>query len=155
MPQTYAIEIKDVRPERVMSIRTRVPRDGMAACLRDGFGELNGYLQRAGVSPAGPQLAIYHELGDVEADVELCVPVREPLGGAGRVVPRELPDATVVSTIHAGPYETEADAYVALTRWMEEHGHGPAGPRREVYLVGPADTADPSEYRTAIVWPVH
>jgi effector-binding domain-containing protein len=151
----YLIEVKDYPAQSVASVRGRTTLAEVGGFMEEAYGELFGYLGERGVSPAGPPLAVYHgEAGEEDLEIEACVPVSEPLLARGRVAVRELAAVTVASTLHSGPYDEEKAAYRALLTWMEEHGHGPAGPPRELYLVSPGDTDDPAEYRTEIAWPI-
>jgi effector-binding domain-containing protein len=141
----------------VVSVRGRATPEDVGSFVERAFDELFGYLGELDVLPAGPPLAVYHGGGaeDTSLDVEACVPVSQAVLPRGRIAVHELAAATVAATLHSGPYEEERPAYRALLTWMEEHGHGPAGPPRELYLVNPGDTDDPAEYRTEIAWPIH
>jgi effector-binding domain-containing protein len=55
---------------------------------------------------------------------------------------------------YTGAYESSMDVYVALDKWISEHGYMVAGPLTEVYLKGPGDNVKPEEYLTEIQFEV-
>jgi len=153
----YAVRTKELVPQQVLSIRLRTRLASLGMDAPRAFGEMIAHLGRAQAHPAGPLFALYHgpEFDEEDLDVEWCVPVSRPVSGQGRMSGRELPSSTVAYTLHAGPYDAVGPvAYVALQRWMQEHGHESDGPPREVYLVGPCQAADPAAYRTELQWPI-
>ena len=87
-------------------------------------------------------------------DLEVGLPVSEPIEPAGRVVPSTIPGGTVATTVHRGRYEDVGRAYRALGEWVQEHGHQTAGPPRETYLVGPEQVQDLGALRTEVSWPI-
>jgi effector-binding domain-containing protein len=82
------------------------------------------------------------------------VPTAKHVAGKGRMTGRVLPAATLVATLHSGPYPAIGAAYRALAAWMQEHGHESAGGPRETYLLGPCEVGGPSELRTEAAWPI-
>jgi effector-binding domain-containing protein len=44
--------------------------------------------------------------------------------------------------------------YAALGTYAAAHGRDGAGPVRERYLVGPADTRDQARWQTEVCWPM-
>ncbi len=152
----YEVRVRDVAEQPMISIRGHTPLAGMSAFLGAAFGEEFGLLGRTGVRPAGPPFAIYHdpEFREEDVDLEVGVPVAEPVTGEGRVAFGMLPGGTVACTLHTGPYEEIGGAYRALAAWVQEHGHELAGPPRESYLVGMDQVKDPAELRTEVIWPI-
>lgn len=66
----------------------------------------------------------------------------------------ELPATDVAVIDHHGDYDDLEDIYRDLGSWVASHGEPADLPVRELYLVGPGDADDPSEYRTEICWPL-
>lgn len=99
---------------------------------------------------------MYHdpEFKEDDLDVEIGIPVAEPVPGQDRITGGELPPGPVAYTVHAGPYNEIGAAYRAVMAWIQAHGHESAGPPREVYLVGPGQARDENEYRTELNWPI-
>ncbi len=83
-----------------------------------------------------------------EIDFEACVPVAEGVSGGGQIKARELSGGPMASVMHMGPYYKVGGAYEALREWMTRNGYNPAGPCREVYVVGPGQTMNPADYKT-------
>jgi effector-binding domain-containing protein len=151
---TYQIATHDLEAQPVISIRARHAQGEIPAFLGRSFGELFGQLTILGVTPSGPPLVIYHEFGPTEIDAEVCVPIGRDVTATGTVRTRILPAATVVRTLHVGPYEALGAAYEALNAWVAQQDLAVAGPVQERYLNGPGDTGSPAEYRTEIELPV-
>ncbi len=68
--------------------------------------------------------------------------------------PVTLPAAELAVTAHVGDHDTADVTYGQLGTWVVGNAMAVAGPVREVYLVGPADSPDPAAWRTEIGWPV-
>jgi len=152
----YDVTTKQLQAQPIVSIRHRTSLSRIAETFGQTLGEIFAYLAQVNARPVGPPFSIYHdpEFKEEDLDIEIGVPAERPLSGNGRVVGSELPAATAASTLHAGPYQEIGPAYRALYAWIGEHGHEPAGPPREIYLVGPGQAPSPAEYRTEVVWPL-
>jgi DNA-binding transcriptional MerR regulator len=150
------VRVREVAAQAVAAIRGRSALAEIGERAGHAFGELMRYLGQLGQRPAGPPLSIYHgpPLEDDQMDIEWCVPCGRLLAGRGAVEGRELPAGAVACILHVGPYEEVGWCYGALADWMQRHGHAEAGPPREVYLVGHAQTHDPAEFRTEVQWPM-
>jgi DNA-binding transcriptional MerR regulator len=61
----------------------------------------------------------------------------------------ELPAGAWASTLHVGPYEELAVAYVALLEHLRERGHEPRAPMVETYVADPT-VAEPHELVTRV-----
>ncbi len=152
----YRVTVMDLAAQETVSLRLRADMADMGRVAGSAFNDLFAHLRRNGTRPAGPPLAVYHdgEYKEEDAEVSFCLPVAEPLPGRGIVRSERLPPGPGVTTMHPGAYSDMGGAYRALTAWMQAGGHCPAGPPREVYLVGPDRAGDPKDYRTQVIWPV-
>jgi effector-binding domain-containing protein len=56
--------------------------------------------------------------------------------------------------VHHGPHSDLDVSYGRLGAYVATNALAIAGPVRETYFVGPADTADEQFWRTEIGWPV-
>ena len=122
---------------------------------------LSTYLRQRGAQPSGPPFVRYHTFGETETDVELGIPVAEPMPGERRIAAGELPGGPAVTTWHIGPHDTLGGAYARINAWLKEHGREPAGASWEVYCWidpgderGPAAWPEPSNWRTRLVQPI-
>ena len=82
------------------------------------------------------------------------VPCPADVGGKGRIVREHLPGGLCATIRHMGPYTLLHRSYEHLAAWMQRHGHEATGAPREVYLVGPTESADPHAYETDVIWPI-
>lgn len=145
---SYDVVLKEIAPQAVASIRAVVADYAAIGAL---FEEVYAHLGQYGTG--GLSVGIDHNEGYMEQnpDMEAAVYLDAPVPEGGRVKVHTLPAATVVSTIHRGPWDGMTQAYTALMAWMENAGYRPIGPSRELYLhVG----ATPEEHVTEIQLPV-
>jgi len=66
----------------------------------------------------------------------------------------ELPAVDVAVLAHRGSYDDLADGYRRLGAWVASNAEAVDLPVRELYLVGPAQSDEPADWRTDICWPV-
>lgn len=151
----YDVTIKDVSSQPVVAARRTTTLADIGTDIASAFASLMAYMGPRGTTPAGPPLIVYHDVIDehTDGDIEVCVPVAEPVDGDGEVYGTELDGGTIASTIHRGPYDEIRPAYHTLAGWITDHGHEMAGPPREVYLNDPNEVS-PHELLTEIAWPI-
>lgn len=151
----YEITVKEVPEQPVLMVRKQATMEGIGDAMGQAFGEIMGYMGKAGVAPTGPPLCLYSEDFDpaTGGEMQICMPVAPGAAGEGAVEATVLPGGRMASTMHRGPYDTLGQAYTAVIAWVEEQGHRPAGPMRDVYLTDPDHTA-PDEYLTEVLWPI-
>jgi effector-binding domain-containing protein len=156
----YDVVIKRVEPIQVVSIRDIIPSYFKISSL---FDELAQYLQSAGVSKWGYPLAIWHDPGYKESDVdgEAAFVIDTTIEGSNlaanassRIKVYELTGYdTMASIVHHGSYKTLRNAYQNIISWIELNGYRCIAPNREIYLeYGPEP--DSESYVTEIVFPV-
>ncbi|WP_344220430.1 MerR family transcriptional regulator [Kribbella sancticallisti] len=66
----------------------------------------------------------------------------------------DLPAAYFAVAVHNGPFTDFDRTYGALGSHVAEYCEVAPGPIREIYVVGPGDTTDPTGFRTEICWPI-
>jgi effector-binding domain-containing protein len=142
------VEIVQLEPQPVLSIRARVQIVDLAQAQDDRIRALSRYLQQSGAQLAGPPFVRYHTFTQTETDLELGIPVVAPVEGEGRIAAGELAGGPAISTWHIGPHDTLAEAYARIQAWLNEHGREPDGAPWEVYY-----WIDPNQYRGAATWP--
>ena len=152
MTPEFATTQLDSQP--ILGIRTTVPMREIGKVMGPLFGEVYGYIQQSGQTPAGMPLAIYHSIPGETVDLECAMPVAEPLAGSGRVQAGELPAGTAATVTHMGPYDDLGRTWAALTEWMKSQGLDAAGAPWEVYVTDPGAEPDQSKWRTDIFFPV-
>jgi effector-binding domain-containing protein len=151
MVSSCAIEERTIQPTVV--IRTRSPLRTLGGTLKKAVGEITGYLEKAGMDPAGPPYAAYYNSNMDDLDVEIGVPVKERLPGAGDIRPGEIAGGRFATCLYTGPYSKIGAAYEEMTRWMKETGLQPVGTAYEHYLSDPAQTPA-KDLRTLIQFPL-
>ena len=142
------------------------------------FPELFGWLFQNGVAPAGPPFLRYHEVDragealdaeagvPVAAGVETGATVDGAAGGNGRVRFDSLPAGRYLTSLHVGPYTSDAmpdlgDARAELVAWAHDNGfvYGRETERGlelpcalEQFRVGPADHPDFTRWETEFAY---
>jgi DNA-binding transcriptional MerR regulator len=155
-PMTYEVHLRETSLQIAAAIRGRAAWSELGPFIEGALLEVFEVAGNQGARFAGPAYGIYHsaEATETEVDLEIGVPVAEPIEPSGRVIATAVPGGLVAATVHCGRYEDIAPAYHALGEWVQEHGHETAGPPREVYVVGPEQVREPGALRTEILWPI-
>ena len=152
------VHLRDLPHQHTLAVRGQVDDDTFEQVLRATHQQLTDVARHLGIERIGSFAALYRPeiTDDGPDDVEAYLPIAEPVAvpTTSDVVLGEVPASRVAVLVHAGPYDTISDTYRRLGSWVSEH----AVPRpihvREVYVVGAAETSDPSRFRTEIQWPV-
>ena len=147
------VVIKDVAPIQVASIRETLPNYHAIGQL---IGEIEGAIAQQGLPQSTTYLAIWHEEGYKEKDIdgEAALGVPKEFTGSDRIRTYELPGwDKCACLVHAGSYNAMQEPYTNLVSWIEANGYRIIGPNREVYLVGGPDPDDDT-YVTEIQFPV-
>jgi effector-binding domain-containing protein len=150
----YQVVMKKINAMKVASVRDTVPtyHDIVILCEK-----ICPVFEKHMSIIAGPPVAIYHDMEyrEKDVDMELAIPINDTPPLPDPIKVRDLPaEETVATMIHRGPYEKIHEAYQAMLAWCEANGYELAGPDREVYLTGPDQADDPSDYVTEIQQPV-
>ncbi len=108
------------------------------------YPSLYGELGRLGITPVGPQTALYREREDGQIEVVAGAPIAPDVTiDSPFVVAEHLPTVDRAATlIHHGAMANISESYEALMAWMSEAGETPIGYSRELYLdcAGEQDT---------------
>ena len=155
---TYDVGVKELSALPIVSIRATIPNDEIMSFYTEAQDELRSSIEALNVAVAGPKMSLWHSSpqdSPTHTDIETCLPVARPVPALGRIHAGELPAGRIVYTIHSGPYDTLGDAFEAVWAYLQQHGYAPAGPPRDLVLVGEDDVSDPVAYRTEVAWPIH
>jgi effector-binding domain-containing protein len=147
-------EIVQTRERMTAMIHLTVPRSEIQKVMGPGIGEVMATIAAQGIEPDGPWLTHHLKMDPAIFDFEICVPVKQSVKPAGRVVAGILPAARVVQTVYHGPYEGLGDAWGELLKWIKDEGLSPAQDLWEVYTVGPESGPDPAAWRTELNKPL-
>jgi len=151
----YEIKTKDVPPQRAAILRDTIATYGR---VRDLFTELHETLALHGLTPGGPQLAIYFDKEYQPSDVDVAVAVPVAAGELppdGRVHIDELPGGQMVSLLRQGSFSSDfRPAYQAIMAWVQDNGYRIAGPNREIWIRGPGSGVPAADFLLEIQFPV-
>ncbi len=155
MPR-YQVTLKKLAPVMVASVR-EVLAVFAGEKIAPMFQEVIGFVLGGEAKPAGPTMLIYNDddYKEDDADIEVVFPIDRAVPSTGRVKVYELPPVATAATLtYQGSYEDMGESYNAVMSWVASNGYRIDGACRELYLVSPADTADPSRYVSEIQVPV-
>lgn len=147
-------EVVRVAPQEALAIRGVLTTDEIAGFFDTVFDEVASTAERAGLVLAGPPFGFYPEMPAERIVVEAGFPVSGPAATDGRVHRLVLPGGDVVVATHLGGYDTLAQSYEELTRWMQEQQLQPGPCMWESYTSDPAAEPDPSRWRTVLHCPL-
>jgi effector-binding domain-containing protein len=162
MLSTPEIEQRSEQPYAAITTTAAMGRIGEVASPL--IGDVFAWLGSHGIEPAGPPLFRYLAI-DMERELELDVgvPVAQPVPADGRVRARSLPAGTYVTAVYTGPYDGLREATAELLAWAEQNGvvwdsepraeGGETwGARVEFYLTDPEEQPDSSTWETLLAF---
>ncbi|GAA1900791.1 MerR family transcriptional regulator [Lapillicoccus jejuensis] len=151
-PAPIEVTVRAEPARTVAAVEGVVDSGDVASWFAGAMAEL---LAVAGEAATGPPGGTYDnalfEQGRGRAVVYL--PSTTPRA-TGRVHPLTLPAVELATTVHPGEHDGVEVTYGQLGTWVVQNAMSVAGPVREVYLVGPRESPDPTAWRTEIGWPV-
>jgi effector-binding domain-containing protein len=152
------VEIKDLAPQPVLSMRMRTNMEKIGGDIGKAFEAIFHYLGELGENPAGMPYTMYHynlegEFDPQDIDMEVGAPTASLLESKGDVEAKELPGGMVAFVMHKGPYSEMEPAYAAIADFVKENGYKYAGPPREIYFNDPNEVPT-SELLTEIQFPI-
>ncbi|MDY7103769.1 MAG: MerR family transcriptional regulator [Actinomycetota bacterium] len=150
-PAQLDVELREVPATTVAAVEDDVAREHVLGWYAGAMAEIDAVVpDREGV-PGGLYDNAFFETG--RGHLLVYRPTEDP-PQIGRVHPATLPAVELAVTTHAGEHDDIDVTYGRLGTWVVENALAVAGPVREIYVVGPRDTADPDAWRTEIGWPV-
>jgi effector-binding domain-containing protein len=156
MPREVAVSHR-LAPDLAVLARSHVlGRSEIADWCAETYPWLYQTLAELGLEPAGPAGATYpaeffeHDVGRITAFVPVAPEAAPSRDSRFTVLARQR----FAVALHTGPF-TECDlTYGRLGGHVADHDIALSEPIRELYLVGPDHTDDPSGYQTEICWPI-
>jgi effector-binding domain-containing protein len=151
----YEIEIKDLPPRAVATVRATTTPGEMGEALHQALPAVVAHVQEHGERPAGPPLAIFHryEPDGVDMEAGFALPLQGAVPSEPPVEVHELPACRAAVTWHVGPYSKLGEAHRAVTEWIAAEGHRESGPPWELYWSDPSETPS-AELRTEVGYPI-
>jgi len=137
--------------------RVRIPFND---AVDRAYGELFGWLEANGVTPAGAPFIKYNLIAMPELELEFGVPTAETVAAGGRVVAGALPPGRYAKVTYWGGYDNLMDVNAVLIGWAKEKGlrwdaaESPAGDRfasrLEIYETDPKREPDKNKWQTEV-----
>jgi DNA-binding transcriptional MerR regulator len=139
-----AMPADEVQIKRIPGVRV-AELTGTAACFEPEsvspvigplYEELRCRLERAGLTPAGPDLAYYEDSPDGDGVlIHATIPVNVGPGEGHDSSIVDLPEIEQAATIlHRGAMDNVMPTIQALARWIDANGYRPVGYNRELYI---------------------
>lgn len=147
------MEIKDVKAQPTLMVRTTIPVEKISETMASAYGEIASYMGSKGLEFAGPPYALYRNMDMSALDVEMGFSLTEVCEEEGGLKTGELPAGTVASTVYTGPYSDIGSAYEKLKAFVTEQGRETEEWSFEYYLNSPEDTV-PEKLMTEICFPL-
>lgn len=150
------IELRTVAAVTAAAITGVVDAEESAAWLQGALGELRAVLTARGVPASGPAGGIYADevFTRHRGQATIFVPCAGPVRPSGRVTTTLVQAAELAVIEYRGAPAGVDRAYGTLATYVAQHALAVDGPIREYYLADQHDTADASQWRTEIGWPI-
>jgi effector-binding domain-containing protein/DNA-binding transcriptional MerR regulator len=149
-----AVEYRFVPAFRAYSVTGHVDRGAIDVWCETTFGLLGEIAGRHGITATSGATYGDEFFTEDVGEVVGFLPVAPDQPAIDRVELVDLPASYFAITRHDGPFRDFDRTYGALGSHVAEYCEVAPGPIRELYLVGPGDGVDETEFRTEICWPI-
>ena len=139
-----AMPADDVQIKRIPGVRVAeltgtaasFEPESISPVIQPLYGELRARLGRAGLAPAGPDIAYYEDSPDGDGVlVHATIQVDADPGGDRDFEIVALPEIEQAATIvHRGSMDNVMPTIQTLARWIDANGYRSAGYNRELYI---------------------
>lgn len=154
----YQMEMSNVPGYKIMSIKDSASLMELSAKLGPLYGEIQGEMQKQGLSQAGPVVAIYDKVEYRPEGMYFWysagIPVDKPGKSTARVNYWESdPAVAAVKCNYYGGYNGMGGAHEAIDKYMKDNNKVQNGAVWEVYVTDPMVEADSTKWLTEIYYP--
>ena len=147
-------EVIETPATPIAYIHLTIPPSEMPAQFGAACQELFAALVAQKLAPSGPLTAHHLRRPNATFDFELAVPVASAVQSIGRVQAGHKPVMKVVRTVYHGGYEGLPVAWGEFQSALDAAGHTLTPDFWETYVVGPASSANPADWRTEFARPL-
>jgi len=151
---SYTVEIVSLEAQPALAARFTARPEDLGRKFLELLPKILNVAEAADGEMAGAPFARYLGVQGTELEVEVGLPLAEPIDGDGEIVAKPLPAGPAAVTWHIGHYEELGKAHAALAEWAKANSRTAAGGPWEVYFSDPADDDDPKGWRTQVVLPL-
>ena len=118
--------------------------DSAFETLIDVFKSIYGYLEKEGIKPAGPAMAIYTQTDDVGFEYQAAVPIAQApkVAPQGDIALGQAPSGKALKFVHRGSYDDMDTSYEAITNHLDEKRLEAKDIFIEEYLTDPITTPE-------------
>ncbi len=152
MPRISNIEILKKIPQPTIYIRTKTKVENLPALIGESFEKMAAYLKEIGEFLSDVPYVAYHNMDMQNLDVEIGLPVTEPVPGKEDIQAGFIPAGKVVFCMYRGAYGEMEGVYGEMAKWIEDNNYVPVGTAYEHYYNG--QEYPESELLTMIVMPL-
>lgn len=148
------IEISEKEAEIAVAIKKEAIRfDNIGNIMDEAYKKLLAYLTQQGAPIAGVPYCKYTNGSEdyMQFDIELGVPVSEPLPEQGEIYMSKTCAGKALCAIHKGAYQDIEKTYAPMMEYLAENKLESTGVYYDYYLSNPAETAE-SELLTKVVF---
>lgn len=146
-------EIKEIAwpGKTFITKRATIPFDKLTDFFGENYGAIYSILYKAGLQPAAPPCAIYYSVDEVkkETDLAAAVPAPASITAMEGFDVINIPQSKAIAATHYGSYDSMAETYGLIGKYMAEHGLKQKWMIEE-YLSDPAIEKDPANWKTNI-----
>lgn len=148
------IALTTLQRRQILGVRDDVAVAELPEFFGRAFQRASAALGETGAHPSGPPVALYYGGDEPAIDVVAGLPFTGTVTPPPGTVVVDLPAGEAVEAVHVGSYDDIDATYRGLSEWMAERHLVPADVMWEEYLAGPDTGADPSTWRTRVVYPI-
>ncbi len=136
--KSVAMEKKNVEKTTVFMYTMQSSLATMGTDIGDITDQMMVKAKELGLEITGPQIWQYTGSDgkpDTKFKLDICMPIKETKGDAGKFKFGELPETPVVSEIHNGAWDKLGNTYMKVIGEMTRKAMFPTMVTREVYMV--------------------
>jgi effector-binding domain-containing protein len=143
------------QPMLYVTRSTSMEPQEIAGVTGEAFGAIGEFIGQAGVTPAGPPIAVYRDWdgGKMKVDIGFPVASAEIAKAQGEVQAGHTPSGKTIKAVHRGPYAMLRETYGAMENYMSKAGYAMPALAWEVYVNDP-ETTQEADLVTEIYMPV-